>query len=533
MQSVKRSGDGPARLRATRILGPGIALGLALVLALGASVALAAEIVEVRVGRHPEFTRVVFELDRPAGYRIERSQPAPGVSELVVSLEASSMAQRIRSSRTLIQHVEVEPSGRRTRARIRLAREGLKLKEMILSSPPRIVLDVLSDAPPTRVAAKPKAAAAKPKPAAKPRPAAKPEPVRTAAKPAPPKPAPKPAPVARQPAPAPTPVPAPERAPEVVAEAEPVDPEFERELRELEAAAAEIEADAADAELDELADEADEALDEAIAEAEAGLDGDDVEAMLADAAGEMAAGEMGDEPSTSTPIEPAPAEPAPRPFVTPTPEPEGLGLMYWALIGLAAIVLLAGGFWVAKRRGGESVDFDGEDAGDDASDVNPFAGTDADEQTILGGPDEQTVPPAGMDSGFGSGSEDSDEKESESVVFDGSEEETMEVISRDAADEALGGMPPAMGAMPEEFQRMMQEMQRRVEAMEGRIEELVDARDRLERQVAAQTEELRVQRAAIARTQRAVRNLARPEDGEEPEATEPALRDPNKPGTQS
>ena len=45
---------------------------------------------------------------------------------------------------------------------------------------------------------------------------------------------------------------------------------------------------------------------------------------------------------------------------------------------------------------------------------------------------------------------------------------------------------------------------------------------RLERQVAAQSEELRVQRAAIARTQRALRTLSR---GEEEKATEPALRD--------
>ena len=75
---------------------------------------------------------------------------------------------------------------------------------------------------------------------------------------------------------------------------------------------------------------------------------------------------------------------------------------------------------------------------------------------------------------------------------------------------------------------MMREMNRRVESLEGRIDELVDARDRLERQVAAQTEELRVQRAAIARTQRAVRNIGRPEDGEggEQEATEPAVRNP-------
>ena len=109
----------------------------------------------------------------------------------------------------------------------------------------------------------------------------------------------------------------------------------------------------------------------------------------------------------------------------------------------------------------------------------------------------------------------------------------MEVISRDQVNESLGGsMPSAIGgAVPEEFQQMMMEMGRRMEALESRCDELVDARDRLERQVAAQTEELRVQRAAIARTQRAVRNLGRPEDGEQ-EATEPALRDPNQPSSE-
>lgn len=86
---------------------------------------------------------------------------------------------------------------------------------------------------------------------------------------------------------------------------------------------------------------------------------------------------------------------------------------------------------------------------------------------------------------------------------------------------------PMMGAGSDELTQMFREMQRRVAALESRIDELVDARDRLERQVAAQTEELRVQRAAIARTQRAVRNLARPEDGGDDEPTEPALREPN------
>ena len=78
-------------------------------LLLSASGATAAEIVEVRVGRHAEFTRVVFELDRQVGYRIERSSPTADASELVVSLEATSIPRRIQSSSSLIEQVEVEP----------------------------------------------------------------------------------------------------------------------------------------------------------------------------------------------------------------------------------------------------------------------------------------------------------------------------------------------------------------------------------------------------------------------------------------
>ena len=59
------------------------------------------------------------------------------------------------------------------------------------------------------------------------------------------------------------------------------------------------------------------------------------------------------------------------------------------------------------------------------------------------------------------------------------------------------------------------ENERRLAHLERRIEELVDARERLERQVAAQTEELRVQRAAIARTQRVLRTVA-PRSEDEP-----------------
>ena len=68
----------------------------------------------------------------------------------------------------------------------------------------------------------------------------------------------------------------------------------------------------------------------------------------------------------------------------------------------------------------------------------------------------------------------------------------------------------------------MEELQSRMAQLEAKLDEANDAREKLERQVAAQSEELRVQRAAIARTQRALRSMTRA--GEE-KATEPALRD--------
>jgi len=122
-------------------------LGIGVALATGLLMlpldALAAELVEVRVGRHPGFTRVVFELDSPAGYKVERNSPGPGLSELVVSLDASAGEQKISASKSFIEGIDVEPSGSNAVVRIRLAREGLRLKQMILSNPPRIVLDLM------------------------------------------------------------------------------------------------------------------------------------------------------------------------------------------------------------------------------------------------------------------------------------------------------------------------------------------------------------------------------------------------------
>jgi hypothetical protein len=66
-------------------------------------------------------------------------------------------------------------------------------------------------------------------------------------------------------------------------------------------------------------------------------------------------------------------------------------------------------------------------------------------------------------------------------------------------------------------------MERRLRHLETRLEEMADARERAERQLAAHTEELRVQRSAIARAQRVLRTLARPD-----EPSEPVPRDPGR-----
>lgn len=495
-------------------IGRGVfSLCLILGLLVSASSAMAAEIVEVRIGRHAEFTRVVFELDRAAGYRIERADPTSDVTELVVSLDASSIPRRIQSTKSLIEQVEVEPSGGRSIIRVRLAKDGLRLKEMILANPPRIVLDVLAD-PASLAKAK---ATAKPSAAPAPKPAPRVAEKKAAAPareeesfdeviaqiPTAPKVVakvePKPAPKAvAEPAPkkvvAPTPAPAPMKvAAKVVEKPKPVVADEPSTLIPIEEPKVEL-----------------------------------VEAVVVEEIVVPEPMPVMEEPK------PAASERRPMMVVSKPKTDDGLDYTFWALVGGGAVAVLIGGVFLARRmRSGGEVDFsDGDGSGEgSAFDDAPASRVAADENPFgnLGEDDEQMT--LGSAGGAKSASLVDEEKESESVVFGDSEEkkmDDMEVISRDQVNQSLGNDMPPMGGVPEEFQQMMREMNRRVESLEGRIDELVDARDRLERQVAAQTEELRVQRAAIARTQRAVRNLARPGE-EEQEATEPALRDPNQP----
>ncbi|MFK7895594.1 MAG: hypothetical protein AB8G23_07140 [Myxococcota bacterium] len=555
-------------------IGRGVfSLCLALGLLVSAASAWAAEVVEVRVGRHPEFTRLVFELDRAAGYRIKRTH-AGADSELEISLEATSIPRNLRSSQTLIERVDLTPSGSRSVARIKLTEDGFRLKEMILSSPPRIVLDLVkersiakSPAPSnvtTKTATNEKAAPKKSSASSSSR--AEIEAQRSAAaaeKRAADKRAAEQRLAEKKQA-------AEKRASELAAKAEAAAEEKRAELARV-AEAAKAKAAQAEAKAKEVA-AATAAAAKAKADAAAKATADAV-AKTAEKSRELAenasAGASAAVENAAAAAKRAPApnvartEPkpkTPRPMVAKKETEDDQGWMTWALMAAGALVVGGAGLLFARRRGGsEEVDFsedeDEVDFGDDAvtgvaseEDENPFADlSGANDAVSASAEDATTVMPFGEEAATTPFADDDgmdgeattivpipdDEKESETVLFEGAEEnenmDDMEVISRDQVNESLGdaAMPP-MGGVPEEFQQMMREMNSRMQALEGRCDELVDARDRLERQVAAQTEELRVQRAAIARTQRAVRNLARPEDAGEDEPTEPALRDPNQ-----
>ncbi len=526
-----RSGRAPGRRGSG--CGRGIGLGL-LLLGLFATAApiRAAEVVEVRVGRHPEFTRVVFELDRAAGYRIERSDPNSKTSELIISLEAGSIPRRIQSSKSFIETVVVEPNGPRSIARIRLARGGLRLKEMILASPPRIVLDVIAEKEGATTASTSTAA-----PGTSAAPAPKP--------PAPsiaPTPAPKPTAVVANAAPAPKPAtpktqsPAPQTR--VLASTE--DPDAKPP-----SPAPSLGGDAASA----------DAIALALAAANAGADaGTDAPSEWNDG-GAAGGSDGGSEPNAAAnaaggadarPPEPGAAEaPKARPMMVKSTksEDEGGGLMTWALAGVGVAAVAFAGLVVARRRAAKAEGDEDEDAdlaSDDEDHEEESGEEDQEEESSSSASSNPFAELTGGSASLAAGTTRASasasrpaakraNEPSESLLFDDAEEKTMEgmeVISRSQTNEALGGAMPMMGAGSDEITQMFREMQRRVAALEGRIDELVDARDRLERQVAAQTEELRVQRAAIARTQRAVRNLARPEEGNDDEPTEPALREP-------
>lgn len=127
--------------------------------------ARAAELLNVRLGYHADKTRVVFDLDTAAGYRIARQSN----SELVIEFDARASEEAIPGNGKPLRWVTIEGEGGRSRVRMILA-GPVKLNAQVLRRPDRVVLDLL---PPTAAAPRRKPA---PKPAAAPAPEPKPAP---------------------------------------------------------------------------------------------------------------------------------------------------------------------------------------------------------------------------------------------------------------------------------------------------------------------------------------------------------------------
>ncbi len=451
---------------------------LALVVALAwAAPSEAARVLDLRVGRHADFTRIVFELDAPAGYKIERHEPAPGIAELMISLEAGGTPIEVKGAKRRIDSVSLESAGPgRSLVRIRLSRDGLRLKEMILAGPPRIVLDIMGGEPETRTAAAP---ASEPEPTPEPS-AAAPEPVAE--------------PVVEE---VPEP-PAPARV-DAVVEAGPPSGSVEETL------------------------DASQILDAAGMGSEPSVD---AAAEVAEVEGDVASAEPSEGAfdefgiADEAPVEDAApadrmADPTPMPSRTPPPfldretpaESDSLFSTQNLVIAGVGLLLLGGGIVFMSRRSAARSASESEPEGE-----NPFSSF----GEAPAGESGEAVDAAALFA------EESGSTEVGSDLFDAAPEEgekkedemeaTSSTYETDAADAAVG----------EDVMRLIRELERRVTSLESRLDETVDTKERLERQVAAQTEELRVQRAAIARTQRAVRNLNRPEDDG---ATEPAERE--------
>jgi hypothetical protein len=415
--------------------------------------AQAAEVVDLRIGVHPDYTRVVFELDRPAAYKVERGSR---LLELVVSLDADSIARKVKSSNSLIGSIQLEPTATGSKARITLTREGLNLKEMILANPPRIVLDVI--VPKAKLAKEPvaalKAAAATSRPVRKPqaKAAAPKQPAKIiAAAPAKPEKAASKAPAKTAPAPTAKPV--------AKAKATPT-------------------------------------------------------------------------PAPGLKPPPRPTRPlAPPVAVQPRPEPNPIkpddstawAKQIFALVGLAAVLVI----WVMVRRRRGRIPLPTRERSEGLADPhkpeasNPFVepSPGLEEPMLLKTKDPGAAPEAdGLaeespgDSRH-AGEEDSEPRPPLAAEPAPPRPEIVEPTAPAPAAPDLYAASRAAGReAAEEAVALVRGFEEKIRDLQQQLEEAVASRERMERQMAAQNEELRVQRAAIARTQRAVRNISRPEE---------------------
>jgi len=483
----------------------------------------AAEVVDLRIGVHPEYTRVVFELDRPAGYKLERGV---GPYELVVTLEADSIARKVKSPKSLIDSIKISPTATGSQARVALVRDGLSLKEMILASPPRIVLDVIAPKGSTA-----KAAAAKtPSPAKEVRVAATP-PASTAKDLSSAKKAVSPKPQAKAVPPKP--------AKRIAANSKPAKPIIKLETPP-------------------------------------GKRPSSVPVAKQKPASPMPRVAQGSQGTPPKALNPAAAPPAPKAVASQPPswpapieadDSAASAKQIFALGGLAAVVVAF--VMVRRRRARVAIPVKSplETAGQSPEpvDANPFAavepaeedapdrletegdlslnpGPDFDAETRSAIPDEAADSEAALfarmteeqmsqapdledPSPFASPSSDSapmdfGEVES-SASFQPASEPGLSSLASPQIDPYEAGREGGREAL-EEAMALVHGLEDKLAGLQERLAEAVDSRERIERQMAAQNEELRVQRAAIARTQRAVRNISRPDEPDRQDSRSPA-----------
>jgi len=421
-----------------------------------AAASSASNLKDVRVGPHGDYTRVVLETDAKASYSLNQSS---GV--VTIELQASATPKAVTAKSEQLSWVRVEPAGASSIVRIEL-KGAARVKQMVLTAPHRIVLDVFGDA------------SGAPSPAPR-------EPVAKAT-----------------PAPAPTP-PAP-GAPATAADEE---------------ALLQREADAMLGPAPGAPPSAEVAATDAATEADAAAS--DEAAALEGASGD---------PEQAVPP-PPPSEPKPAPVRVVQHEK---GLLDWfqeplVLAGLA--VLMLGLVVILRRKRPAQPAAKPKD--DETSAASLFAGeptaSSAQPASEVHGSETVSTPfasgEAASDEGAGEAGDspfefeapDTEPEKPEPGPARGAVLSTIASVTSTSAFESQA--PTSTGGLS------LSELDRRLALLEQRLEEVIDAKDRLERQVSAQTEELRVQRAAIARTQRVLRTVVRPEDEQ---ASEPVLK---------
>ena len=446
-----------------------------------------AQVRDVRVGEHPGYTRIVFEMDSDTPYTILGVGEGPISNELRVDLEAQSFRRVLTSRSELVESVRVEPGAEGSVVRIQLRDAPVTIDDMVLGEPHRIVLDLHraeleAPAPPPESAAAPV-----PEVQVELRPGQDPfEALETPVGPG--------DDVALEMMPEPEPA-AEAEEPEAVAELEePAEPDASSQADPALSEAAEAsEEEAFWAETEEIVEEGVVAASPPESSGRPKRQGA-AAADRADVAGEEQPGRRGRARSE------AEAAARSRGLLGLLTSPTVLAALL--LIGAVAVFLL-----MRPRRPSHPEPLPDFDPGPE-----PVV-----EATAEDGMREMAMPIA-------------EEAETEAETF----EAAGSIF--DAPEPEPPAAPEPLAAEPESFEPVSEpplreravpaqtvhaeEFEHRIEELEKRVSELLDVRERLERQLAAQTEELRVQRAAIARTQRVLRTLTRPEDV----ATEPAPR---------